>query len=267
MKYKLLVLDLDGTLASSDHVILPETKEALIDAQKKGLKIVLASGRPTPGVLPLAIELDLAKYGGFILSYNGGHMMDASGNVIHEVYLKPEESHEIYDLAKELGANIMAYHNQDIFTEDYEKYIQMEADINGMNLNQVENFKEAVIHDSMKNMMTGEPDHLAEVEHQFKQALSHRFSISRSLPFFLEVMPHGINKATCLEKLLDLLGLDASEMVACGDGYNDIQMIQLAGLGVAMENAVDELKHVADYVTKSNDDNGIAHVVETFILK
>jgi len=266
MKYKLLVLDLDGTLASSDHLILPETKDVLMKAQKAGLKVVLASGRPTPGVVPLAEELELAKYGGFILSYNGGHMMDARGDIIHEIYLKPEESHEIYDLAKALGANIMAYHCNDIFTEDYEKYIQMEVDINGMDLNQVEDFKVAVVNNSMKNMMTGEPDHLAEVERVFKERLGHRYSISRSLPYFLEVMPHGINKASCLEKLLNLLGLNRAEMVACGDGYNDIKMIQLAGLGVAMENAVDDLKNVADYVTKSNDDNGIAHVIEKFIL-
>jgi len=266
MNYKLLVLDLDGTLASSDHRILPETKDALMKAQEAGLKIVLASGRPTPGVLPLAKELELEKHGGYILSYNGGHMMDAKGKIIHEVYLRPEESHEIYDLAKALDANIMAYHNNDIFTEDYEKYIQLEVDINGMDLNLVEDFKEAVVNNSMKNMMTGEPDHLAEVERIFKEKLGHRYSISRSLPYFLEVMPHGINKAPCLEKLLELLGLTRHDMVACGDGYNDIKMIQLAGFGVAMGNAVADLKIVADYVTKSNDDNGIAHVIETFIL-
>jgi len=266
MNYKLLVLDLDGTLASSTHQILPETKAALMRAQKAGLKVVLASGRPTPGVVPLAEELQLAKYGGYLLSYNGGHMMAATGEVIQEISLKPEESHEIYDLAKELGANIMAYHNNDIFTEDYEKYIQMEVDINGMDLNRVDDFKEAVIHNSMKNMMTGEPDHLAEVERIFKERLGHRYSISRSLPYFLEVMPHGINKASCLEKLLKSLGLTAEDMVACGDGYNDIKMLQLAGLGVAMKNAVDDLKAIANYITKSNDDNGIAHVIETFIL-
>lgn len=266
MKYKILALDIDGTLVGSDHKILPQTREALIAAQKKGLKVVLASGRPTPGMMSLSIELKLAQYGGFVLSYNGGRITKMqTGVVVHEQYLTPPEAHEIYDLAKALNVNIIAYDNNDILTVDYDEYIQLESDINNMPLRNIDSFKQGVVNNTIKTLTTGTPERIAEVEKVYVEKFGTRFSICRSMPFFLEVMPKGINKAATLGKLLESLGLTAQELVACGDGFNDIEMVQFAGLGVAMDNAVDEVKAVANYVTRSNDDNGIVNVIDKFI--
>ena len=99
-----------------------------------------------------------------------------------------------------------------------------------------------------------------------KAALGKNFSVYRSEPFFLEILPRGIDKAQCLEQLLTVLGMEREEMIACGDGYNDLSMIRFAGLGVAMENAVLPVRNAADYVTYSNNDEGVAHVVEKFLL-
>ena len=265
--YKLIALDIDGTLNSSDHIILPETKAALIKAQENGLKVVLASGRPTPGMLQLAEELQLAEFGGFVLSYNGGRIQNMeTGEVIHEVYLTPSEAHEIYDLAKEQGVNIMAYDGNDIITEDDDEYIQIEASLNKMPLYKTEDFKKAVINNTTKTLTTAAPEVLVEVEKRYIEKFGDRFSICRSMPFFLEVMPNGINKAASLGKLLHVLDLTPAEMIACGDGFNDVEMIKFAGLGVAMNNAVPEVKAVADYVTHSNDENGIAHVLEKYVF-
>jgi len=263
----MIVLDIDGTLASSDHKILPETRAALIAAQEKGLKVVLASGRPTPGMMSLAKELELEKFGGFVLSYNGGRITNIkTGEVIHEVFLTPEEAHEIYDFAKENNVNIMAYDGGDIITEDHDEYIQIESDINEMPLKRADNFRKAVVNHTIKTLTVGDPEHLAEVEKNYIEKFGDRFSICRSMPFFLEVMPQGINKAASLERLLNLLEMAPEDMVACGDGFNDVEMIKYAGFGVAMGNAVDEVKAVADYVTRSNDDNGIVDVIEEFIF-
>jgi len=267
MKYKIIALDIDGTLISSEHKMLPETKEAIILAQEKGLKVVLASGRPTPGMMNLAEELELARFGGFVLSYNGGRITNIkTKEIIYEVFLKPEEAHEIYDLAKENQVNIMAYDGVDIITEDHDEYIQIESDINAMPLRSTGDFKKAVVNQTIKTLTTGTPEVIAEVETSYIQTFGDRFSICRSMPFFLEVMPQGVNKAIGLGRLLKTLDMTPDDLVACGDGFNDVEMVKCAGFGVAMGNATPEVKAVADYVTKSNDDNGIVEVLENFIF-
>lgn len=267
MSYKMIVLDLDGTLMSSKNEILPETKEALFKAQEQGVMIVLASGRPTYGMLKAAKELRLDQYPGYILSYNGGRIISIqTDEMIYDKSLTPEICHELYDLAREMNVNIMAYEDEAIITADDDQYIQKEAHINSMPINRVENFKDSVTFNSVKCLCTGEPEYLKEVEMKFKERLGEKLSIMRSMPFFLEIMPQNINKAYSLQKLLDHVGLDKSELIACGDGYNDLPMIEFAGLGVAMGNAVDEVKSLANYVTSSNDENGIAKVIEKFIF-
>ena len=115
-------------------------------------------------------------------------------------------------------------------------------------------------------MMLDDGDYLALVEARVKAALGKNFSVYRSDPFFLEILPRNIDKAQSLAQLLKLLGMEREEMIACGDGYNDLSMIEFAGLGVAMENAVRPVRSSADYVTFSNNDDGVAHVVEKFLL-
>lgn len=267
MKYKIITLDIDGTLASSDHKILPKTRDALIKAQEKGLKVVLASGRPTPGMSEIAKALRLEEFGGYVLSYNGGRITNMkTKEIIHEAFLTPEEAHEIYDLAKANNVNIMAYDDMDIITEADDEYSQLESNINTMPLKLTNDFKKSVVKNTIKTLTTGKPTILAEIEQHYIKKFGDRFSICRSMPFFLEVMPQGINKATSLGRLLKHLNMTPTEMVACGDGFNDIEMIKYAGLGVAMENAVDEVKKVADYITKSNDDDGIVDILEKFIF-
>ena len=267
MKYKIIALDIDGTLNSSEHKILPETKDAIIAAQEKGLRVVLASGRPTPGMMNLAKELELERFGGFVLSYNGGRITNMkTKEIIHEVFLTPEEAHEIYDLAKENNVTIMAYDGDDIITEDHDEYVQMESDINIMPLRTTDDFKKAVVKKTIKTLTTGAPEILADVEKRYIEVFGDRFSICRSMPFFLEVMPQGVNKALTLGRLLKELDMTPEDMVACGDGFNDVEMVKCAGFGVAMGNAVDEVKSVANYITRSNDDNGIVDVLEKFIF-
>lgn len=113
--------------------------------------------------------------------------------------------------------------------------------------------------------MTGDPEHLAEVEQKMKERFGHILNIYRSEPFFLEIVPQNVDKADSLKHLLDHLGLSHTQMISCGDGYNDLTMIQYAGLGVAMANAQQVVKEAANYITRSNDDNGVAHVIQKFM--
>lgn len=268
MAYRMIVLDLDGTLTNREKVITPKTKEALMELKRRGGTIVLASGRPTHGVMPLAEELGLTKDGGYILSFNGGRIIECrSQETVFAKELPIDSNKKIIGLAKEHGVNILTYEKQWIITPDAsDLYVGKESAINKLEVKQIEDFESYVDFPVVKFLMLDDDDYLALVEPKVKAALGRDFSVYRSEPYFLEVLPKGIDKAASLERLLAITGMTKDEMIACGDGYNDLSMIRYAGLGVAMENAVLPVKNAADYVTYSNNEDGVAHVVEKFML-
>ena len=268
MEYKMIVLDLDGTLTNRDKIITPRTKQALMEAQKMGKIVVLASGRPTAGIKPLAEELELAAYGSYILSYNGGMITNCGTGEVVFSSLRPVDSNEkIIGLAEEYGVDILTYEGEEIITNNKEcPYAVKESNINHLPLRQVEDMKGYVSFPVPKFLMLDDGDYLVTVEPRVKAAMGRDFSVYRSEPFFLEVMPKGIDKAQSLGRLLERIGMKREEMIACGDGYNDLTMIQYAGLGVAMENAVLPVRNAADYITASNNEDGVGLVVEKFML-
>lgn len=269
-EYEIIVLDLDGTLTNRDKEITPKTRKCLMELQERGKKIVLASGRPTPGVVPLAEELELSRYGSYILSFNGGMITNCkTGEVIFSRFLPREANEKIIRLAEEEQVGILSYTEDGkvLLTNQSESpYARLETKINRMELRQVDDMAAAIQYPVPKFLMLEDGDYLAMVEPRVKAAMGKNFSVYRSEPFFLEILPRGIDKARSLERLLEHMGLTREQMIACGDGYNDLTMIQYAGLGVAMENAVLPVRKAADFITYSNNDDGIAHVVEKFML-
>lgn len=269
MEYKLLALDLDGTLTNSKKQITPHTLETLIRAQQeKGLKIILASGRPTYGVAPLANALQLDKFGGFILAYNGGEIINWR---THEIMYKNLLDHDVlpylYECAKKNNFAIVTYENEYVLTEKPDdEYVLKEALLNVMKIKKVDNFLEAVRHPIAKCLIVGEPTHLAILEKEMQEQLKDRMGVFRSEPYFLELVPKGIDKARSLSVLLEELELKREELMAAGDGFNDLSMVRFAGMGVAMANAQDVVKENADFITLSNDEDGVAYAVEKFIL-
>lgn len=268
MAYKVLALDIDGTLTDSAKRITDRTKEAVLAAAKKGVKIVIASGRPVQGIRAFADELKLKENDGYILSFNGGRLISCrTGEIIHDMKLPLEYLPEIYALSKEYGVNLMSYEGDDLITETPDdEFLAIEARINGLGIKKVDNLVKHINFPINKCLMLGEGNYLAQVEKKVHAALCDRMDVYRSEPYFLEILPKGVDKAKALEKLLGTLGFKREELMACGDGFNDLTMIEYAGLGVAMENARDEVKKRADYVTCSNDEDGVAAAVEKFIL-
>lgn len=268
MKYKMIVLDLDGTLTNNKKEITPRTKEALMKAQAKGVKIVLASGRPTYGIMPLAEELELKKNCGFILAFNGGKIIDCSDcRTIFEQKLDETLVPLLYHAAKEAGMQILTYQGEGIVaTDKNDKYVQEEARINKMPVEEYDDFLQQLVYPVNKCLIVGDPAPLHQLEIKLKKELEGRMDMYRSADYFLECVPLGIDKARSLDRLITTLGITKEEVIACGDGYNDLSMINFSGLGVAMSNAADDIKAQADYVTLSNEEDGIAHVVDKFIL-
>ncbi len=269
MDYKLLVLDIDGTLTNSKKEITPRTKEAIMKAQEKGVLVALASGRPSPGIDHVAKELELNKYGGYVLSFNGGVITNyQTKEVIFEKVLPDGIVPVLYEESMKAGVAIVSYLDDVIVTETPEsQYIEYEAFLNRMKILKVDDFVGTLHAPVTKCLMVGDPEILIKEEEKLKKKLGDRLNIYRSEPFFLEIMPQNIDKAYSLSKLLKHLGLEREQMIACGDGFNDRSMIEYAGLGVAMSNAQPEVKAVANLVTLSNDDDGVALVVEDYMLK
>ena len=261
-EYKMIVLDLDGTLTNQNKEITPKTKETLMRAQEQGKIVVLASGRPTYGVMPLAEELHLEDYGGYILSFNGGIIMNCkTKEVVFSRQIPAESNGKIIDLAQEHNVSILTYENRTLLTNRPEdQYVQLESRINTLKIipMTIEELKAHVTFSVPKFLMTDDGDYLAMVEPKVKAALGKNFSVYRSDPFFLEILPKGIDKAQSLERLLAVIGVKREEMIACGDGYNDLTMVQYAGLGVAMGNGVLPVRKAADYITLTNEEDGVA---------
>lgn len=266
--YELLVLDIDGTLTNSKKEITPKTKEALLRIQKAGKRLVIASGRPTPGITALADELLLDSYDGFILAFNGGRIVNyATGEVIYNRTISPELVPKVYESAKELGTGILTYTESEIILGNPpDRYSTLESNICKIPMREVDNFVEFIDFPINKFLLTGEPELILHAQGVMRERFGWVLNIFRSEPFYLEVVPQSIDKANSLGRLLEYLDIKREQMICCGDGFNDRSMIEFAGLGVAMGNAQDEIKSVADYITASNDEDGVAQVVEKFIL-
>lgn len=267
MSYKIIAFDIDGTLTNSEKIITQPTKEAILDIQKRGYKIVLSSGRPTPGMVKIADDLCLNQYGGYVLSYNGAKIIDwHTKEIIYEKELPCSVIPDLYRHAVEGNVGIITYEDNHVVAgTPIDDYMRIESKINQLEIKYVENFSNYVNFTTNKCLMTGEHEILQIVEKKLKKRYKSLLSIYFSEPYFLEIMPQKVDKAQSLLKLLNMLGMTNEDMICCGDGFNDISMIEVAGLGIAMENAQDVVKAAADYITLSNDNDGILHVIQKFL--
>lgn len=267
MTYEMLVLDLDGTLTNSEKKITDATRKAIIEIQEAGKKVVLASGRPTQGIVPLAEELQLQKFGSYILSYNGGRIINCGTNeIIYNKILPENVISPVCQMVQPYDVDLITYSDTEIWSHKTpNKYTKIESFINHMDIVPKEDFVNAIDFPINKLLITGEPSIAEKLEEVLKGHFHGYLNIYRSEPFFLEVMPQNIDKANSLQKLLSSIGLTADQMICCGDGYNDLTMIEYAGLGVAMANAQPLIKEKADYITKSNDEDGVLYVINQFM--
>jgi Cof subfamily protein (haloacid dehalogenase superfamily) len=266
MKYKMLVLDMDDTLLTDDHRISDKNKAALRKAQDLGVYVVLASGRPTPAMTTYAEELELARYDSYILAYNGAVIMRTKDeSILFEQSLTKEEIHRLYDFSVAHKVHIITYINGKIVSETDSPYIDVERKITGMPFEKVSNFKAAINGPAIKCILLEEPNYLKAVEAILKKEMPDK-SVATSKPYFLEVTHHGIDKAESLKRLAAKLNIKQEEIIAVGNAGNDLSMVEYAGLGIWVDNVNPELRDKADVIVASNNNDGVAEVVERFIL-
>jgi len=264
--YKMLVLDLDDTLLTDDHRISERNRKRLIEAQEQGVYVVLASGRPTAAMMQYARELNLEQFGSFIISFNGAIITDVRNNkTIFEQSLTKEQIHDLHDFSKNHKLHIITYKNNHIITDSESQYIDVERALTGMRIKKVPCFKTEIDQAAVKCILLQEPTYLKSIEPVLKHARQN-LSVSISKPFFLEVVPHGVDKAASIHRLAQRLNIKQEEIIAVGNAGNDLSMIEYAGLGVWVDNVTPELRDKADVIVASNNEDGVAEVVERFIL-
>lgn len=264
--YKLIAIDLDGTLLSNDGTISEANIKAIELAKKKGVKVVLATGRPLNGIRKYLRQLNLFEED-YCISFNGALVQRTKDEeVIIKKGLKISDLSKIHALSKKLGVNIHIHTDTECITPRVSKYSLFEAELNSIPLKEME--FEKLHKDSIINkiMFIDEKEKIDEIVGLIDEEFHHKYTVVRSLPFFLEFLNKEVNKGLGIRLLANSLGISMEEVICIGDHENDIHMIKYAGLGVAMGNAVRSVKDIADYITKSNEENGVAHVINEFIL-
>lgn len=264
-----LALDLDGTLTNARKEITPRVRDAVSRAARAGVSIILASGRPVVGMAHVADDLGLQEIGGYVLSNNGSKIIEwRTKDVVCNMTLPREAVEACCDAAHRFGATALAYDERGLYSEDPSAtYVEKERFNNSAKVTKVDDLASTIIWDPNKMMVVGEPEGLKPALEWLQERLRGTASVFLSEPYFIEIAPEGIRKDAALRLLADHLGITFAELMACGDGLNDIPMLECAGIAVAMENAYPETKGHADWIAPSNEEDGVAAAIERFILK
>ncbi|MFC3024662.1 Cof-type HAD-IIB family hydrolase [Vibrio zhugei] len=267
--YKIIALDMDGTLLNSQKHISPRTKEAITKARQQGIKIVLASGRPIEGMRQQLAELDIHGDDDYVLYYNGSLVENlGAGEIVHQNITDGKAAKKIARIAQKLGVNVHAFSTiHGLITPKNSRYTEVEATINGIGITELDFETLDDEHPIIKTMIIDEPAVLSEVIKVLPPELYNEFTIVQSAPYFLEFLNPASNKGAGLAAVAALLNVPREQIISMGDAGNDIHMLEYAGLGIAMDNAMDETKAVADAITASNDDDGVAIAIEKYALR
>lgn len=278
MAIKAIVLDIDGTLLNDQKQITPKTREALLKAQQTGVKVVLASGRPLAAMLKFSKELKMEQHHGLLLSNNGACVTDcATDEMLFSQSMPDDIGKALLRHLENFDVKPMIAHKDYMYVNNVydcmitapplglRNIIEYESRSGDFKLCEVEHLAEFVDFPLHKILIAGEPDYLAQNWQQIMRPFEGRINGFFSAPFYFEIADKGIDKAYALDKALQPLGINAEHVISFGDGQNDASIVAYAGVGVAMGNAIDALKANANEVTLSNNEDGIAHMLERYL--
>ena len=268
--YKLIAVDLDGTLVTDDKNLTEKTIINVKKALKKNVKITISSARAFYRLERYIDELGLRKENQYTICFNGAMIVEnITGKVIYSKNLDKQEVNEVIRLGKQLNVPIMLYSKNANYVEKVPEVIQKNKNAKGMNL-KIENFNK-IDFDKEENyiykiVFIDKPEKIVKIRKNFQKEIIDKYEVTSSVPEYIEFVKKGIKKSKAIKFIMDKCKIKEEEVIAIGDGENDIEMLRFAGLGVAMENADNYVKENADYITTSNNDDGICKVIEKFIL-
>lgn len=255
--YKAVFSDFDGTLLTSDHKISPRTLAAITRITNNGIPFVPISARSPLGILPYAKQIENYDV---IVAFSGALILDRALNVLYSVNISADDIQAInQELAQYPDLGVNYYTDDDCVARDVNnKWTIFERGVTGI---QIDPYDESAVYSPHKIQIIGEVEEILDVENRLKERFPH-LAICRSHPNFLEVMEKTATKGNAVRFLESYFNVKEEEAIAFGDNFNDLDMLQNVGLGVAMGNAPEEIKQAANRVTASNNEDGLALILE-----
>jgi Cof subfamily protein (haloacid dehalogenase superfamily) len=265
--YKLIAVDMDGTLLNEKKEISDRCIQAICKLKENGKKFVIATGRPLNGVMNYINQLNLLDDDDYVIAFNGALVQSTkTKQIIFNKPLSLDVYKELFTISKQLGVNIHALTEDSVLTPKNNPFTEIEANINQIPIIEgaIEYIDASTI--IVKVMFIDEPEKLDAIIPQIPAWINEKYTILRSSPIFLEFLDKSVNKGAGVSAVAKQLGLEREEVICVGDAGNDLAMIRYAGLGIAMDNAMEEIKSEADFITYSNEEDGVAYVIEKFML-
>jgi Cof subfamily protein (haloacid dehalogenase superfamily) len=262
---QVIATDIDGTLLNSRHELSPRNEAALRAAMERGIHVIFATGKTRAATLDITAKLGLRTPGVYV---QGLVVYDAEDRVVYQRLLDDDIQRDLFDFIDATGYGGMAYSGMTIYSSHDGPYVERMVRYHEPYPTVIDSMHELIGTTPInKVQFFDSPERIQAIKREVEPMLHGRAALTMPAFEILEVLPLAASKGAGLSVLLERMGLDPAHMLALGDGENDIEMLQLAGIGVAMGNAMPKLKVVADHVTVSNDEDGVAVAVEQFALR
>lgn len=266
---KLIAIDIDGTLLNGQQELTETVKGSIIEAVEAGIKIVFSTGRPWTGINTYIEQIGLDKEDDYAITLNGALVLKT--NTQEDVYSNPLKHEDLVGLqaiGKKLELTFAYFDKVDyLHTGKANAIIKNDAEMISMNLIQQEIDLIPAEQLIYKAQYVGDPSQIKALIQNIPQALKERYYMVLTTQQVFEILTKGVSKADALRKLMDKLGVESSEVMAIGDGLNDLSMMDAVGFPIAMGNAGPEVKEVARYISKTNDEDGVAYAIRKWALE
>ena len=265
MQYKLIVSDMDGTLLNSKDKISPKAADAINRAMEKGVYFTFATGRSISGIKRVC-DANILWPNAPIATFNGGKIVSHTDDIVlFERFLEKQTAAEVLALCKQLGAAAIAWSEGELFATEENERTKQYSEKAGIEIHLIDDTDEFLSRDISKMIWPDDPEKIEYYITRLQGVLEGNVTFCTSSPEYLEFFHSDASKGNAARFIAEKLNIPPAEIIAIGDQRNDIPMLKFAGLGVAMANALDEVKAAADYITLSNDEDGIADVIERFV--
>lgn len=262
MRYKLIAVDIDGTLLDSNSQLKSDTIQSVRRGVAKGLIFTISTGRPVQGIRNILNALDVKSSS---ITYNGAMIVSEKEEILYSCTLRATDAVDVIRLGMDRNLTVTFWANNILYANEINETSLAYSEISGVPPVRFDDYEKIALEGITKVLWIDTPEAINRHEKEVGAFLSDQVNYHTSRPMFLEFVDKSASKALAMQKLGEIYGISREEMIAVGDGLNDLSMIEYAGLGVAMANSHPDILKIADYITLSNDQNGVGYVIDEFI--